>query len=129
MCSSWLSLDRCLVYLDDVIVFSRSFDEHLVNLECVFERLAQAGLTLKLSKCTFCRKEVRYLGHIVGSGGIRPDSCVLSYPAPKNLKELQAFLGLANYYRRFICSLFLHCCTPLPTYKENGQGVCVDACL
>ena len=101
-----LSLDRCLVYLDDVIVFSRSFDEHLVNLECVFERLAQAGLTLKLSKCTFCQKEVRYLGHIVGSGGIRPDpqkvSCVLSYPAPKNLKELQAFLGLANYYRRFI---------------------------
>ena len=62
-----LSLEQCLVHLDDVIVFSKSFQEHLSALESVFQRIDQAGLTFKLDKCRFCKQEVKYLGHIVGS--------------------------------------------------------------
>ena len=111
-----LSMEECLVYIDDVIVFSETFQDHLANLEKVFSRLYQAGLTLKLSKCHFCKKEVKYLGHIVGSGGIKPDpdkvSSIVSYPVPRDLKQLQQFLGLANYYRRFIAN-FSHIASPL----------------
>ena len=67
-----LSMEQCLVYIDDVIVFSQSFADHLHHLENVFTRLVAAGLTLKLSKCHFC-KEVKYLGHIVGAMGVKPD--------------------------------------------------------
>ena len=101
-----LSLEQCLVYLDDIIVFSKSFEEHLSTLESVFQRIDQAGLTFKLNKCHFCKKEVKYLGHIVSSDGIMPDpekiSGIESYPIPRDLKQLQQFLGLTNYYRRFI---------------------------
>ena len=119
-----LAMEQCLVYLDDVIVFSKTFSEHLANLDNVFSRFHQAGFTLKLSKCHFCKKEVKYLGNIVGSGGVRPDpqkiSCIMSYPVPTNLKQLQQFLGLANYYRRFI-SDYSHIASPLYqlTKKSN----------
>ena len=101
-----LSVEQCLIYLDDVIVFSHSFDEHLVRLENVFNKISNAGLTLKLEKCHFVKEEVKYLGHLVGSYGIKPDSeklaCILTYPTPADLKQLRQFLGFSGYYRRFI---------------------------
>ena len=110
-----LSMEQCLVHIDDVIVFSQSFADHLHHLENVFTRLVAAGLTLKLSKCHFC-KEVKYLGHIVGAMGVKLDpervSCIVSYPPPDSLKKLQQFLGLSNYYRRFIPN-YLHFAHPL----------------
>jgi ribosomal protein L21E len=96
----------CLVYIDDIVVFSPTFEQHVRDLSAVFERLESAGLTLKASKCDFCRKELKYLGHIITSNGIKPDpglvDSVKCFPQPKKLKDIQSFLGLTGYYRRFI---------------------------
>ena len=101
-----LTGEECLIYLDDIIVFSSSFKEHLLRLTKVLQALQKAGLQLKPTRCHFAHKEVRYLGHIVSEQGIKPDAdklkAVSNYPAPKNSKELKQFLGLSNYYRRFI---------------------------
>ena len=96
----------CLVYIDDVIIYSSTFERHLNDLKQVFEALRQANLTVKASKCYFCRKEIKYLGHIITRDGVKPDpelvSAVKKFPQPRKLKDVQAFLGLTGYYRRFI---------------------------
>lgn len=101
-----LSYKSCLIYLDDVIVMSRTFDEHLVHLREVFDSMRAAGLKLKDSTCHFAKSQLRYLGHVVSADGIKPDDekvqAVQNYPVPKNLKDLRAFLGLSGYYRKFI---------------------------
>ena len=101
-----LSGEQCLIYLDDIIIFSSSFEEHLVRLVSVLQRLRQAGLKLKPAKCHFAMKQVVYLGHVISAEGIYPDpsktAAVADYPAPKDAKQLKKFLGLANYYRRFV---------------------------
>ena len=100
---------QCLVYLDDIVIFSSSFQEHLERLSAVLTKLEEAGLRLRLSKCQFARKQVRYLGHIISSEGASPDpdkiKAVRDYPTPTTLKELRQFLGLVNYYRRFVKKL------------------------
>ena len=101
-----LTYEQCLVYLDDIVIFSTTFPQHLERLTTVFQHLRKAGLTLKPEKCHFARKEIRYLGHIVSSKGVQADpdklKAITSYPAPHDIKELRQFLGLSNYYRRFI---------------------------
>ena len=96
----------CLVYIDDVIIYSPSFNQHLNDLTEVFEALRGANLTLKTSKCHFCRKEIKYLGHIITQNGVKPDpdlvSAIKEFPQPQKIKDVQAFLGLTGYYRRFI---------------------------
>ena len=101
-----LTYEQCLIYLDDIVVFSVTFDQHLERLKMVFHHLAEAGLKLKPSKCHFAKSEIRYLGHIVSRQGIQADpdktSAMISFPVPSDIKELRQFLGLTNYYRRFI---------------------------
>ncbi len=96
----------CLIYIDDVIIYSPSFNQHIKDLTEVFEALRNANLTLKASKCHFCRKEIKYLGHIITKDGVKPDpeliSAVKEFPQPQKMKDIQAFLGLTGYYRRFI---------------------------
>jgi hypothetical protein len=96
----------CLVYIDDVIIYSRTFDQHLKDLTQVFDALRKANLTLKVSKCHFCRNEIKYLGHVITKHGIKPDPALISaikeFPQPRKSKDVQAFLGLTGYYRRFI---------------------------
>ncbi|TPX29986.1 hypothetical protein SmJEL517_g06300, partial [Synchytrium microbalum] len=96
----------CLVYLDDIIVFSNTFDQHLQDIEKVLKRLLEQGLSLKASKCNFCAEEVEYLGHIVSRHGIRPGNrkvqAVQEFPIPENVSAVRSFLGLTSYYRRFI---------------------------
>ena len=90
------------VYIDDTVIFSRSWEEHLVHLREVFTCLQSAKLTIKVSKCQLGRKEVRYLGHVIGGGTVRPDpqkiEAANDYPQPGSKKEVRAFLGLAGYY-------------------------------
>jgi transposase InsO family protein len=96
----------CLVYIDDVVIYSSTFEQHLIDLKKVFQALRSANLTLKASKCHFCRREMRYLGHIITQQGIKPDpdliKSVINFPQPKRVKDVQSFLGLTGYYRRFI---------------------------
>ena len=101
-----LQYDICLVYLDDIIIFLRTFDDHLQHLNDVFSRLSNANIRLKPTKCSFACSEVEYLGHVVSRDGIRPDpskiKAVEEFPIPRCTKDVRSFLGLANYYRRFI---------------------------
>jgi hypothetical protein len=103
---SGLLFEVCLVYLDDVIVFSRSFEEHLDRLRIVFRKLREANLRLKPNKCHFLRTSLKYLGHTVSPTGVQPDSeklrAVERYPCPTSVREIRAFLGLVGFYRRFI---------------------------
>ena len=101
-----IARERCMVYLDDVLVIGRDFQEHLSNLKEVFDRLRAAKLMLKPTKCCFGSRRVEYLGYIVSPDGISADSrkvtAVQHFPPPHDVKTLQSFLGLASYYRRFI---------------------------
>ena len=101
-----LTADQCLIYLDDIIIFSASVSDHMECLNNVLSRIRTAGLRIQTSKCQFLQEEVQYLGHIVSSAGIQPDSrkvqAVADYPTPRSSKELRQFLGLTNYYRRFV---------------------------
>ena len=113
----------CLVYLDDVIIMGRSFEEHLDNISMVLARLQAAGLMLKPEKCNFFQKEVLYLGHIVSEQGVTPNpektEKVTKWPTPTCLVELQGFLGLSNYYRHFIKG---YAEVAKPLYELSRQG-------
>ena len=98
----------CLVYLDDVLVLGKEFDEHLRNLELVWERLRESGLHLKPEKCHLVQEEVEYLGFVVSGRGITTSpskvQAVKEFPVPEDVTSLRSFLGLSSYYRRFIAN-------------------------
>ena len=101
-----LHWETCLFYLDDIIVFSSTWEEHFARLREVFERLRHSKLKLGATKCTFAAKEVSYLGHRVTEEGLLPDPSLLAairdIPPPKTATEVRSFLGLASYYRRYV---------------------------
>ena len=118
-----LQWKSCLVYLDDIIICGKTFEEHLSNLRAVFECLKQAGLKLQPTKCAFARKKVEFLGHIVSEDGIATDPAkvekVANWPEPTSMKEVQQFLGLASYYRQFIKDFSMYA-KPLCKLTEKG---------
>ena len=93
-------------YLDDIIIFSKTEEEHLEHLETIFNRLREAGLKLKLQKCSFFKKHIQYLGHLISDEGIQPLpeklESIAKMPTPKNAKQVKQFLGLVDYYRKFV---------------------------
>lgn len=95
-----------LLYLDDIVVFSSSFETHLQRLEMVLGRLEKHNLKLKLDKCHFFQTEVRYLGHVISPLGVATDPekirAVVEWKRPRTVRELRSFLGFASYYRRFV---------------------------
>ena len=97
------------VYLDDIIIGGKNFQEHYDLLRDVFERLREAGLTIKSSKVSLCRNKLTFLGHQISGKGIEPDphklNVIRHWPRPENTKDLRAFLGLYNYYGDFIPNL------------------------
>lgn len=105
-----------LCYIDDILVFSPDFETHLQHLDQVFQRLREAKLTLKPSKCSFAVDKVVFLGHILSETGVEVDpektEKVRNFPIPKSQKELRSFLGLCNFYRRFVKD-YSKICIPL----------------
>ena len=105
-CLGDLHLNWCIIYLDDIIIFSKDPEDHIKRLEGVFEKLAQAGLKLKPSKCEFFRARLKYLGHIVSLEGIATDPAkietIQKWPVPKTVMDVCSFTGFTNYYHKFI---------------------------
>jgi hypothetical protein len=96
---------KALVYLDDVIIFSDTFEQHLKDLREVFELIREAKLTLKFKKCQFLQRSVNYLGHVITAEGIKPDPAkieqIKNYKIPASADEVRSFLGFVGYYRKF----------------------------
>lgn len=103
---SGLTGSRCFVFLDDVVLYASSLEEHDLKLREVFERMRKNTLKLQPDKCEFLRREVNYLGHVISENGVKPDprkiEAVEKFPVPTTTKQLKGFLGLAGYYRRFV---------------------------
>ncbi len=121
---SGLHWEICLVYLDDVIVYSKSFSEHVSRLKTVFQRFRDASLKLKPKKCHLFQKQVLYLGHIVSDKGVATDPAkiekVKEWPQPINVHQVRSFMGLASYYRKF-CKDFAKVAKPLHKLTEKDQ--------
>lgn len=122
-----LKWTMCLCYLDDIVVFSETFDDHLNRLTSVLQCIQKAGLILNPRKCLFGAEEIKILGHRVSGKGVRPDAdkiqAVKEFPTPKNVHDVKSFLGLCSYYRRFIRD-FCHRARPLQILLKGNSKFC-----
>lgn len=111
-------------YIDDIIVTGATEEEHLQNLERVLTRLEQAGLRLRRSKCVFMAPKIEYLGYVIDKQGLHPTqekvSAIRKAPAPTSVTELRAFLGMLNYYAKFLPNLSTHL-SPLHALLYKGS--------
>jgi len=105
-CLGDLNMTICIIYLDDVIIFANTFEEHLERLDRVLTRLKENNLKLSAEKCYFLKKKAKFLGHVVSENGVETDpdktQKVKDWPTPKNADELRSFVAFAGYYRRFL---------------------------
>ena len=104
--NSFAFREQVFVYLDDLLIFSETFEEHLKLLKLVSDRLQFGNLTINVKKSKFCLKEFKYLGYIVGNREIKTDpakvEAIKNIKISKTIKQLRSFLGMTNWYRRFI---------------------------
>ena len=122
--------DFVFIYLDDILIASRSFSEHISHITQVFKRLQEAGLRVKPSKCIFAENQIDYLGFTISAKGVCPTNknvlAVKEFPRPTSVKEVKWFLGLANFYRRHLQNMGV-ICRPLTALtkkdKQTGQPV------
>ncbi|CAB4420776.1 unnamed protein product [Rhizophagus irregularis] len=95
-----------VVYIDDIMIYSKNFEEHLQHIEKVLRKMRETNLTLKLKKCKFGERNIEFLGHIVGKDGLQPDvkkvETINKIKPPQTIREVRSFLGLCSYYRKFI---------------------------
>ena len=114
----------CLIYIDDVIVFGKDFDEHMQRLEEVLDRIKKAGLKLKASKSYLLQKEVIFLGHVVSGEGIKPSPTnvtkVVDWSTPKTAKQVKQFVAMASYYRRYVRN-FASTARPMVDLTKKGK--------
>ena len=131
-CLGDLHLKICFIFLDDIIIFSRTYEDHVERLQQVFDRLRAAGLKLSPKKCNFLMERVKYVGHIVSKDGIETDpdktERVRNWPTPKTPEEVRKFLGFIGYYRRFVQNFSriakpLTILMPIPKDKKKGKQV------
>ena len=116
----------------DVVIFSRTFEDHLEHVEAVFSRLRDAGLKLKMSKCDFLKREVNSLGHIVSASGFKPDpekvKAIQNLATPTTVKGVRSFIGMCGYYRRFVPN-FAKIAKPLTDLtKKNRRFYWTEEC-
>ena len=128
-------LDGCDAYIDDVIIYSDSWSDHLQRIRKFFERISKAKLTVNLAKTEFCHATVTFLGHLVGQGHFKPleakVNAISEFPVPKCKRQLMRFLGMAGYYRKF-CKNFSGIAEPLTNLLKKSTKVkwndkCQDA--
>lgn len=116
----------CFVYMDDIVIFSKSLHEHLVHVKHIFKKFREFNLKVQLDKSEFLRKEVAFLGHVITPDGIKPNpskiKAVQDYPLPKNTKEIKSFLGLVGYYRRFVQN-FAKVVSPFTRCLKKGTKI------
>lgn len=128
-CLGDLHLNICYIFLDDLIIFSRTFKEHLQRMEKVFQRLRESGLKLTPKKCSLLMKRVKYVGHVISEDGIEPDEekidKVMQWPQPKSKEDVRRFLGFVGYYRKFVKN-FAKIARPLtdllPSTRKKSKG-------
>jgi Reverse transcriptase (RNA-dependent DNA polymerase) len=105
-----------VIFIDDILVYSKTMEEHHAHVGMVLERLQQHKLYAKQSKCEFAKHSIKFLGHFISEEGIQVDpqkvQTIIEWPILNNPHDIQSFMGLSNYYRRFI-SKFAHKTTPL----------------
>ena len=119
-----LHWETCLIYLNDVVVFGRTWEEHMLRIREVLSRLLRANLKLNPEKCQFFRKSVSFLRHIISDQGMSTDPdkvrAITQWPTPTSPEDLRSFLGLASYYRRFIHK-FAEIAAPLHRMQDNNS--------
>lgn len=119
----------CLCYMDDIVIFSSSLQEHIKNLKQVFMRLKQANLKIQLDKSEFMHKELIFLGHIITREGVKPNptkiEAVKNFPIPKTAKQIKSFLGLLGYYRKFIRN-FAEITKPMTTCLRKDKKIILN---
>lgn len=119
-----LQWQTCLLYLDDIIVFAKSLDQHLVRLKEVLQRIKAAGLKLNPPKCNLLQTSVPFLGHVISGTGVSTDPrkivAVQSWAVPENVSQLRSFLGFCSYYRRFIAN-FAQIASPLSSLTRKDK--------
>ena len=124
-CLGELHLNWCIIYLDDIIVFSRTPEEHFHRLKAVISKLRAAGLKLKPTKCDLFKQQIKYLGHVVSKEGVLTDphqiTAVTDWPQPTTVTEVISFLGFVSYYRRFVPN-FSKVAKPLNQLLQNLEG-------
>lgn len=124
-----LQNEICFVYIDDIIIFSTSLEEHLDSLRSVFNRLRKNNFKIQLDKTEFLRKEVQFLGHIITPDGVKPNpdkiAAIKNFPIPKTQSDIKSFLGLLGYYRRFIPNL-AKIIKPMTLCLKKGKTVTHD---
>ena len=121
----WPFIGKCvIVYPDDILIFSWSWEEHVRQLRQVFDTLQQHRLYLNMDKCSFAMTNIKYFGYVIDSTSIHVDPekvhILKEWPIPKNIHELRIFLGLANFYRRFIIA-FNHIAWPLNQLTKGNE--------
>lgn len=119
-------LNGVCCYLDDILVTGRNAEEHLMNLEALLKRLLERGVRIKKEKCAFFQNELCYLGHKISAAGISASpekiEAVVNAATPTNKQQLQSFLGVVNYYGKFVPNLN-SCCPLLPAFTEGRSLV------
>jgi len=118
--------DFTSAYLDDIVIFSETWEEHLKHLQMVLRRIQEAGLTINPDKCALAKKEIEYLGYVLGNGVIRPQvgkvQAIKSFTLPKTKKQVRSFLGLVGWYRRFVPNFSSRAAALTDLIKKNGPN-------
>lgn len=116
----------CVVYLDDILIFSTSLTEHIQSVRKIFNKLSEHNLKVQFDKCSFLKKETEFLGHVLTDKGMKPNpnkiQCIKEYPLPGTEKQLRGFLGVTGYYRKFIEG-YAKLAQPMTKYLKKGNKI------